>query len=104
MLALAHYHAKDYEAAVSRAREGLRLNDVRAGAVLAASLARLGRIDEARAAMPADVQRRATLAGRRLIPYAQIADFQDLLEGLRLAGLGAPFAARLEGDLDPGRE
>jgi len=82
-LALAHYHAGDYElaAATARQREG------RAPLVLAASLARLGRSEEARAILTEEARRRALkmLAGRR-IPYAREADLQDLLEALRLAG------------------
>lgn len=100
-LALAHYHARDYAAAAQRANESAHLGDVRAIAILAASLARMGRLSEARAALSADVQERASQAARRLIPYARISDFQDFLEGLRLAGLGEPVAARFDAAAAP---
>jgi adenylate cyclase len=86
-LALAHYHAGDYELAAARASEAARQREGRAPLVLAASLARLGRSEEARAVLTEEARRRALkmLAGRR-IPYAREADLQDLLEALRLAG------------------
>jgi adenylate cyclase len=98
-LALAHFHAGAFEAAVPPALEAAHLGDARAPAIMAASLVRLGRHDEARAAFSSDVQARASRALRRLIPYARPSDLQDLLEALRLAGLEAPFAARLEAAL-----
>ena len=102
MLALAHFHAGHFEDAARIASEVHYLGDTRTAAVLAASLAKLGRFDEARAVLSASVQQRAASGPRMLIPYARPADFQDLLEALRLAGLGAPLAARLEEDLpDP---
>jgi len=97
-LALAHYHAGDLEEAALRAGEAAHYGDARANAVLAAALARLGRASEARAAFGMDMQQRAVQAVRRPIPYARIADFHYLLEGLRLAGLGEPLAERLKDD------
>lgn len=96
-LSLAHYHAGLYEAAIAHAQDAIHLGDHRATPILAASLARLGRLEEARVVLSAQAQERTVaMASRRLIPYAHFSDFQDLLEGLRLAGLGEDFAARLE--------
>jgi adenylate cyclase len=87
-LALAHFHAGDYERAATHAGEAARQNDKRAPLVLAASLARLGRIDEARTVLTEQVQARALkLLGRPRIPYARDADLHDFLDALRLAGL-----------------
>jgi len=99
MLALAHFHAGQFEEAVNVASEILYLGDARTGAVLGASLAKLGRLEEARTALSANVQHNVVAGARFLIPYAHVSDFQDFLEALRLAGLGAPLAARLEEDL-----
>jgi TolB-like protein/Tfp pilus assembly protein PilF len=97
-LALAHYHAGQFEAAAARASESLRLNFPRAAILLAASLARLERISEAQAVLTSQVQR-AAMAGSWLVPYARLPNFQGLLEGLRLAGLAPRLAARLEARL-----
>jgi len=87
-LALAHFHAGAYELAAERAREAAsRENEKRAPLILAASLARLSRLDEARAVLTEKVQARAIkLIGTRHIPYARSQDLQDLVEALRLAG------------------
>jgi len=102
-LSLAHYHAGLYEAAVAHAREAIRLGGHRATPILAASLARLGRLEETHAVLSTQAQERSVaMASRRRIPYAHLSDFQDLLEGLRLAGLGEAFASRLvDGLRDP---
>jgi TolB-like protein/Tfp pilus assembly protein PilF len=94
MLALAHYHAGAYEASVHVAGDANHLGDARTAAVLAAALARLGRHEQARAVLSSNVQQRA--AAPAFMQYARAADLQDFLEGLRLAGLGESFAARLE--------
>lgn len=96
LLALANYHAGQYEEAARHARAALRHDDVRAAGLLGASLARLGRLAEARAAFSAEMQARSAQAVRRMIPYARPEDFLDLLEGLRLAGLGAPLLDNLD--------
>jgi Flp pilus assembly protein TadD len=82
-LALAHYHAGDYEAAVEQAKFALYLGVGRAAGVLAASLVRLGRLDEAvreiaRAPAGEVVQRMPE-------PYANPADGQHLHEAVHLA-------------------
>lgn len=86
-LALAHFHAGAFELAAARAGEAARQHETRAPLVLAASLARLDRCEEARAVLTDEVQARAIkILGRRRIPYARQADLQDLLDALRLAG------------------
>ena len=82
LLALAHFHAGAYGEAVRRAEDAVALRDLRAPVVLAAGLARLGRMDEARRAMPAGAPKPA--------PYARAADRANFLEALRLAGLQGP--------------
>lgn len=91
LLALANYHAGHYEEAAHQAGKAVRHNDVRAAGLHGAALARLGRFDEARRVFSPDIQQRASQAVRRMIPYARQEDFLGLLEGLRLAGLGAPI-------------
>ncbi|MFI4935621.1 MAG: TIR domain-containing protein [Caulobacterales bacterium] len=82
-LALAHYQARNYEAAVEQARFAIYLGDTRAHGLAAASLARLGRLDEARRELErAPVE---SGKGRRATPYANPADHEHLREGLKLA-------------------
>ncbi len=72
-LALAHYQAHDYAEAARQAQIAAQLGSTRAVAVWAASLARLGRKQEASAALAAFLPELELLrAGRtrRLIPYA----------------------------------
>jgi adenylate cyclase len=95
LLALANYHAGNYEDAARHAQAAVTHNDVRASGLHGASLARLGRIEEARRAFSPEIQQRTSLAVRRMIPYARPQDFLDLVEGLRLAGLGEPLLATL---------
>ncbi|MBS0411861.1 MAG: TIR domain-containing protein [Proteobacteria bacterium] len=88
LLALAYYQSHDYAEAAVQARAAVRLNNARGSNLLAASLARLGRREEAARALPPpperDVGRRPMVAA-----YADPA-FQDhLREGLRLAREGA---------------
>jgi len=83
-LALAHYQARDYEAAVKLARGAGRASGGGVSAVLVASLARLGRLDEAAAAMAriepvVPPQRRA-----RAAPYANSADREHIREAFRM--------------------
>ncbi|MGE0046500.1 MAG: adenylate/guanylate cyclase domain-containing protein [Hyphomonadaceae bacterium] len=98
-LALALFHAGRFEEAASRALEAQSLNYPRGALIRAASLARLGRIEDARAAFSEDVQR-AALAARFHMPYAHDMDLLYLLDALRLAGLAPDLAplvtARLE--------
>jgi adenylate cyclase len=91
LLALAHYHAGNYEEAARQARTAVLHDDIRAAGLEGAALARLGRLDDAHRAFSPEVQQRASQAVRRMMPYARQEDFLDLVEGLRLAGLGAPL-------------
>jgi hypothetical protein len=56
--------------------------------VLAAALARQGRLDEARAAFPAQLLERAARDTPRLATFARDSDRDHLLGGLMLAGVG----------------
>lgn len=98
LLALAHYHAGNYEDAARQAHKATLHDDIRAAGIEAAALARLGRFEDAQRAFSPEVQQRASQAVRRMMPYARQEDLLDLLEGLRLAGLGAPL---LDGLRDP---
>jgi adenylate cyclase len=91
LLALAYYHSGNYEQAARQARKAVLHDDIRAAGLEGAALARLGRLDDAHRAFSPEVQQRASQAVRRMMPYARQEDFFDLLEGLRLAGLGAPL-------------
>jgi tetratricopeptide (TPR) repeat protein len=91
LLALAYYHSGNYEEAARQARKAVLHDDIRAAGLEGAALARLGRLEDARRAFSPEIQQRASQAVRRMMPYARQEDFFDLLEGLRLAGLGAPL-------------
>jgi TolB-like protein len=83
-LALAHYHAGDYDAAVEQAKFALYLGVARAAPLLAASLVRLGRLEEA--AREIERTPAAEEAVRRMPePYANPADREALREALRTA-------------------
>ncbi len=90
LLALAHYQARDYDEAVVQAKAAIHLKNARAAMLLAISLARLGRQEEAARALPRGLSRE----GQRrplMADYADPAFLEHLREGLRLArtGLGA---------------
>lgn len=90
-LALAHYQARNYPEATRQAQAAVNLRHSAAYAVAAASLARLGRNEEARSALAAflpGLQQQLASRTFRLVPYANAADQAHLFEGLRLAGLG----------------
>jgi adenylate cyclase len=96
-LALAHYHAGNYAESALKARTAAHLKYMRGYAVLAASLARLGRPDEARDALEAylpELRQQTASRTLRLVPYANPADRDDLFQGLRLAGLSADLLNR----------
>ncbi len=83
-LALACHHAGDYDAAVEQAKFALYLGTGRAADVLAASLVRLGRLDEA----VREIERapEGEAAARPMpTPYANPADGDELREAVRLA-------------------
>jgi adenylate cyclase len=92
-LGLAHYMLKEYSKALPPLRElTLRVPNMRQGHVfLAANLAQLGRLDEARAAA-AEILRidpKYTIDGtqRQLALFKRTEDIERFLDGLRKAGL-----------------
>ncbi len=94
LLALAHYHAGRFADAIHHAEGAAALRDIRGAGILAASLARIGRVDDARRAFPPQLEQLAAaqqtrLAPYALAPYARESDREDFIEGLRLAGVGA---------------
>jgi adenylate cyclase len=88
VLALAHFHAGAYAEAARYADDAAERLAVRARAIQAASLARMGRLDEARAAFTPDLQARVERWRVRLAPYARTEDREDFVGALRLAGVG----------------
>ncbi|WP_372785735.1 adenylate/guanylate cyclase domain-containing protein [Phenylobacterium sp.] len=88
LLALAHYHAGQFEDAIRHAESATAMRDVRGAGILAASLARSGRLDEARRAFPPQLEQLAAGRQMRPGPYARESDREDFIEGLRLAGVG----------------
>jgi TolB-like protein/Flp pilus assembly protein TadD len=84
LLALAHFHCGDYAEALRDADRANALLDGRALAVLAASLVRLGRVEEARRTLP---QPLPPLIGARIAPYARREDYEELADALRAAGV-----------------
>lgn len=87
-VALAHYHIHDYEAAIVRAREAMHQNRTTASTVLAASLAQLGRLEEARAALPVARWEAPTPQRPMSARYANRAHLDHIREGVRLAREG----------------
>lgn len=84
-LALALYHTHDYELAIVRAREAMHQNRTSASMVLAASLAQLGRLEEARAALPPARWEAPTPQRPMSARYANPAHLEHMREGVRLA-------------------
>jgi len=84
-LALAHYQARDYEAAVEIARSASRNMDGAVSAVLISSLAQLGRFEEAVMALgridPVSPSTRRPLAA----PYMRDADREHIRDGFNVA-------------------
>ncbi|HEY2753467.1 TIR domain-containing protein [Phenylobacterium sp.] len=94
-LALAHYLARNYAEACTHASAATQHDYPPAFAVLGASLARQGRIEEARRAIPVDLVPMVTAQVSRLVSAANPADRDHLLEGIALAGqaMTAPVEA-----------
>lgn len=92
-LALAHYQAGDYEKAIVRAREAMHQTYATASVVLAASLAQLGRFDEARAALPPAGWKAGSRQRPMAAPYANPAHLEHMRQGVRLAREGGQVAA-----------
>ncbi len=85
LLAVALYHCRRYDEAVTRARESLRFNRERRSYVLAASLARLGRYEEAVEALPTEDQKSNAVHRPMSASYARREDLDHWREGVRLA-------------------
>jgi TolB-like protein len=94
-LALAHYQAKNYVEAVARAKAATQHGFIMGYALLAASLARLGRPEDARRAFTPEVRERLLRDAPRLAPYLHDLDRYHLWEGLLMAdsGVSAPVPA-----------
>lgn len=88
VLALAHFHAGAYAEAARHAEEAAERLAPRARAIQAASLVRMGWLDQARAVFPPALQTFEQGWKGRLAPYARAADREDLVSALRLAGVG----------------
>ena len=84
LLALAYFHTGRYAEALCEADRAHSLQDVRAIAVLVASLVQLGRVEEARGLLS---QPLSPLVGARIAPYAQASDYENLASALRTAGV-----------------
>jgi TolB-like protein len=91
-LALANYQAGDYEQAARQAAAAINPADRFGSGVLAASLARLGRVEEAARAFAR--ARESTPSPHRPLaaPYADPAHLKHLRDGFRLAGSRAAAA------------
>jgi adenylate cyclase len=95
LLALAHFHAGNYNSAAREAEAAVNLRNLRAMPILAASLARLGRQEEAHAIFAGWLARPRNPAARTALPlpYANPADKQNLRNGLLLAAADPPLRA-----------
>ncbi len=96
LLALAHFHAGDYEDAVRQARTAISQKNLRATPVLAASLMRLGRAEDAREAYRLYIEQSRNVPANLntlAVPYADPADREDLRAALREAGGDAKAGA-----------
>jgi TolB-like protein len=85
VLALAHYQARNYEQAVRHARAAMHQSSSSASVLLAASLAQLGRLEEAAKAMPRTRWRGGSTERPMTAPYADPAYPDHLRQGVRLA-------------------
>jgi TolB-like protein len=92
-LALAHYQERDYERAVVRALEAMHHNHSNGSVVLAASLAQLGRYDEARAALPGIRWEAGSPQRPMSAPYADPAHLEHMRQGVRAARQGRQLAS-----------
>lgn len=84
-LSLAYYQSREYADAAREARAAIEHDFVPAHALLAASLARLGRLDEARLALPPHLLSRILGETIRMATYVDDADRDHLIQGLQLA-------------------
>lgn len=96
LLALAHFHAGNYNSAAREAEAAVNLRNLRVMPILAASLARLGRKEEAHAIFTGWLARPRNPAARNALPlpYANPADQQNLRNGLLLAAADQSLRAQ----------
>ncbi len=85
LLALARYQSKNYVDAAAQAERAIQHDFLAGYAILAASLARQGRLAEAHAALPAHLLEKALRDTPRLATYANPADRDHFVGGLNLA-------------------
>jgi tetratricopeptide (TPR) repeat protein len=88
-LALARYQMKDYAEAAVQAEAAIQHNFSAGYPILAAALARLGRIEDARRVLPPHLMAKAVADTPRLATYANDADRNHFLGGVMMAGIGA---------------
>jgi TolB-like protein/Flp pilus assembly protein TadD len=91
-LGLAHYQSRNYAEAAAQAHAALEHDFAAARGLLAAALAQLGRLGEAREAFPPELAANLGNRSPRLAPYANDADRDHLVAGLQLA-MGATSPA-----------
>ena len=91
-LALAHYQVRDYDQAAACARAAMHQSTEPGSVVLAASLAQLGRLSEARAALPPTRWQAGSFQRPMAAPYADPTHFEHLRQGVRLARQGDQVA------------
>jgi TolB-like protein/class 3 adenylate cyclase len=94
MLALAHFHAGDYEASLAEAEAAVRLHDVTAAAILSAALVKLGRLDEAQTILTPELYERIRSRSGASLPYAAPEDRRSFIDAVRLAAAGPEALAR----------
>lgn len=83
-LALVHYQSRDYHQSAQQARAAIDNGFAAAHVLLAASLARLDRLDEARLALPPHMHTRVLNETIRMATYVNPADRNHLVHGLEL--------------------
>ena len=89
-LALARFQMHDYEQAITHAREAMHQSYAASSMVLAASLAHLGRLAEAHAALPQTRWEAGSPQRPMTAPYANPAQLEHLRQGIRLARQSGP--------------
>jgi hypothetical protein len=83
-LALVHYQLRDYHQSVEQARAAIDHGFAAAHVLLAASLARLDRLDEARLALAPHMLTRVLTETIRMATYVNPTDRDHLVHGLEM--------------------
>ena len=81
----------DYERAITHARAAMNQSYAASSVVLAASLANLGRLDEAHAALSRTRWEAGSPQRPMAAPYANPAHLEHLRQGIRLARQGGTY-------------